>query len=310
MSETFSDLVRIDWRNKLGKLPLGETNSLFFKSLDACLDEEGRKIDGVLGKFDHLFNNRWHKYKWAISFLGDLLNKHDRYLYGEHYKSADINTLEQLNEKILYVFSQGSEADQDYLRGAIELGYLEAITSRETPASVHPILRMSGKRMLERPDKMPVCSMSTLDNPDNFEMATITKGNGKRIKFPRPRMMAQYYAPLLSQCEREVILAISLDSRRNLIRDVLVATGKETQCQLKSFDDFFFSARVEKASKVVMIHNHSNGKPEPSGNDINLTRVAVYQAWERDVSLLDHIVIGQDESWFSFAEAGVLSCLK
>jgi len=309
MSQTISDLFRMNWRNKLGKLPLGETDSQFFESLDLCLDKEGKEIDNVLGKFDHLFNNRYHHYKWAVPFIGGLLNRYDRYIYGEQYKSADIISLERLIEKILYIFSQGSEADHHYLRGAIEVGYLEAITSSETPASVHPILELSRKRMLDTPDKMPVCSMSTLDNPDNFEMATITKGNGKRIKFPRARMMAEYYAPLLNQCEREVVLAISLDSRRSLIRDVLVETGEERQCRLRNLDDFFFSAKAEKASKIVMIHNHPGHKPAPSEADINTTRMAAYEAIEHKVPLLDHIVIGEDASWFSFAEAGVLDCL-
>jgi len=59
------------------------------------------------------------------------------------------------------------------------------------------------------------------------------------------------------------------------------------------------------ASAVVLVHNHPSGDPEPSPDDIRMTR-RVRQALEAiDVELRDHLVIGR-RGHVSFAESGLL----
>ncbi|MBI9075748.1 MAG: DNA repair protein RadC [Desulfatibacillum sp.] len=59
-----------------------------------------------------------------------------------------------------------------------------------------------------------------------------------------------------------------------------------------------------QASAVLLAHNHPSGSTEPSANDIQLT-YTIYTAFRSvDIFLLEHIIIGTDGGYFSFADKG------
>jgi DNA repair protein RadC len=53
----------------------------------------------------------------------------------------------------------------------------------------------------------------------------------------------------------------------------------------------------------VLIHNHPSGNIKPSDQDINLTKKIVGAGKLLDISVLDHIIIGQGQ-FYSFADQG------
>ena len=63
----------------------------------------------------------------------------------------------------------------------------------------------------------------------------------------------------------------------------------------------FLEAFRYEASSIILIHNHPSGYPEPSREDLVLTR-RVKEAGELlGISLLDHIIIG-DRCFVSMRE--------
>jgi DNA repair protein RadC len=60
------------------------------------------------------------------------------------------------------------------------------------------------------------------------------------------------------------------------------------------------------------VHNHPSGDPAPSAADIQVTRQLREAALAIDISLLDHVIIGQPTAdplgrgYYSFREAGLL----
>lgn len=60
-----------------------------------------------------------------------------------------------------------------------------------------------------------------------------------------------------------------------------------------------------RASKIILVHNHPSGRPEPSDADIARTSALRSAARCCDIALLDHIIIS-DNCFFSF-EAGCVS---
>ncbi len=59
------------------------------------------------------------------------------------------------------------------------------------------------------------------------------------------------------------------------------------------------------ASSIILSHNHPSGNLKPSNEDIFLTKKVKEAAMLMDISLQDHIIIG-DQSYLSFADEGLL----
>src|SRR5699024_11367125 len=49
----------------------------------------------------------------------------------------------------------------------------------------------------------------------------------------------------------------------------------------------------EDVSKVAVFHNHPSGKPEPSLEDMNVTKGLKKVSEKLDIQLLDHFIVGK-----------------
>ena len=63
-----------------------------------------------------------------------------------------------------------------------------------------------------------------------------------------------------------------------------------------------------KANGIVLSHNHPSGDPYPSNEDKSITLRVMIAASSIDVSVLDHIIIG--ESYYSMADEGLIKAMK
>ena len=59
------------------------------------------------------------------------------------------------------------------------------------------------------------------------------------------------------------------------------------------------------ATSIIVAHNHPSGSLKPSLEDIQITKNIKNAGEILNVTLLDHLIIG-DNSFFSFAEEGLL----
>lgn len=67
----------------------------------------------------------------------------------------------------------------------------------------------------------------------------------------------------------------------------------------------FKTACEHLASSIILCHNHPSGNLKPSDADIKLTKKIKEASHLLDITLLDHIIIGEN-SYYSFADEGVL----
>ena len=61
---------------------------------------------------------------------------------------------------------------------------------------------------------------------------------------------------------------------------------------------------------LIVVHNHPSGDPTPSADDARLTLRLCVAADVLDVGLLDHLIVGDAERYYSFREAGTLSAAQ
>lgn len=128
---------------------------------------------------------------------------------------------------------------------------------------------------------------------------------GKTIKFASPKDIADYYMESFRHLNYEEFCVIFLDDSNNRITDRVLTKGTINQ-SLVSARDVFSNALELSASSIVLLHNHPSGNPTPSEDDITTTN-ALYKAGELlNVTVLDHIIIG-DRKYISFRECNLIS---
>ena len=108
----------------------------------------------------------------------------------------------------------------------------------------------------------------------------------------------------LGDKKKEHFKVLSLDSRNNLIGvdDVSIGT---INANLVHPREVFKTAIQHLAASVVIAHNHPSGDPEPSEDDIEITKRLVEAGKLIGIDILDHIIIAKD-NFFSFKNKEII----
>lgn len=69
--------------------------------------------------------------------------------------------------------------------------------------------------------------------------------------------------------------------------------------------EVFREALAARAAALVLFHNHPSGDPEPSAEDLSLTRRLVSAGTLLGIEVLDHLVLGAGR-FVSLKERGVV----
>lgn len=112
-------------------------------------------------------------------------------------------------------------------------------------------------------------------------------------------------AHLLLEQETENFLIVLLANNNKVIKVVPISNGgmNETVVDRKVI---FKTALEYGASKIVLAHNHPSGDTKPSQADINTTKIIMEAGRILSIQVLDHIIIGNDENYYSFMDNGII----
>jgi len=118
----------------------------------------------------------------------------------------------------------------------------------------------------------------------------------RRARAPRPAMRSAervfaWVAPELRGLARERFLALLLDGKHRLVRTCLVSEGTLTT-SLVHPREVFRPAIADAAAAVICVHNHPSGDPEPSREDLEVTRRLRRAGELLQIPLLDHVIAG------------------
>ncbi len=125
---------------------------------------------------------------------------------------------------------------------------------------------------------------------------------GKRIQ--KAQDVVDYYYAEMKDKKKEIFHMVLLDIRYQIIRDVLVSMGSLTETTVHP-REVLKEVVKESAAAIIFLHNHPSGNPQPSQQDIALTRRLCQSCHMMGVKVLDHIIIGED-CFYSFASMGQL----
>jgi DNA repair protein RadC len=116
-------------------------------------------------------------------------------------------------------------------------------------------------------------------------------GEGRgRTRFASSRDVAEHFTPRLFNLPREVFLAVLLNARHELLREITVAVGCLTGSLVHPREVFQPAVR-DSAAAVILVHNHPSGDPTPSPEDVQLTERLVEAGRILGIRVVDHVVV-------------------
>ncbi len=116
--------------------------------------------------------------------------------------------------------------------------------------------------------------------------------------------VAEYFQPLLGDLNHEEFWILLLDRGNKIIDNFMVSQGgiSGTVIDIR----LILKSAIEKlASSIILCHNHPSGTMQASDADLKITQKIKDAAKLMDISVLDHIIIGQN-SYLSLADEGIL----
>lgn len=99
--------------------------------------------------------------------------------------------------------------------------------------------------------------------------------------------------PELRTAEREVFGVLVLNARHVATRRVVVSIGS-LNASIVHPREVFRVAVLYSAASLILVHNHPSGDPEPSEEDLNITRRLVEAGTVLGIEVLDHVVIASN----------------
>lgn len=172
-----------------------------------------------------------------------------------------------------------------------------------------------GLRALAQSDPSELCAFPGL-GPARASRILAALELGRRAQLPtetRPRLRTpaeifRHVWPALGLLSREVFHVLCFNSRNVLLSDVRIAEGTVDTCPVDP-REVFRAALGSRATALVLVHNHPSGDPEPSAQDVALTRQLIRGAELLGLKVLDHLVVG-DGAFTSMLEQGRLCRLE
>lgn len=135
---------------------------------------------------------------------------------------------------------------------------------------------------------------------------------GRRIfwedksRIPTIRTPEEVYKYLeeMKKLTKEQFRGLYLNTRNKLIHDEVISLGS-LNLSVVHPREVFRPAIEYGAAAIILAHNHPSGEPEPSPEDIKVTKQILEVGKIMEIEVLDHLIIGI-ESFVSLKEKGII----
>ena len=107
--------------------------------------------------------------------------------------------------------------------------------------------------------------------------------------------------PEMEYLDHEEMRELLLDTRLHVVSNLLLYQGTINSSVLRTAE-IYLPAITRKCPNVIIFHNHPGGDPEPSNEDIAVTKQLVEAGKLLEVELVDHIIIGHNHRYVSLKE--------
>lgn len=136
------------------------------------------------------------------------------------------------------------------------------------------------------------------------DVSPLPPGFTREIPVRSPTDVVEKLRFLFEDLAQEQLMVVMLNAR-NHVQAVDVVTVGTLNSSLGHPREVYRSAVACLASSIILMHNHPSGNPEPSHEDIELTRQIKQAGNILGIPLHDHIIVAGN-TYTSLAERGKL----
>ena len=128
--------------------------------------------------------------------------------------------------------------------------------------------------------------------------------NKRSIIIRSPSDVFENYQSLFKDQVRERFVVLWLNSANKVIGFEIISEGI-LNSSLTHPREVFRGAIVSTCASIILAHNHPSGNPEPSQEDISITKQIVDSGKIIGIPVHDHIIFA-DNNYTSLAERGLI----
>lgn len=125
-----------------------------------------------------------------------------------------------------------------------------------------------------------------------------------RNQLDEPSKIVEWLRFNVGYSQQEEFFVIYMDGKGDILRSEVMYKGNRNSTAV-GIDEIIRKAILQKASYILVAHNHPSDNVKPSAADIELTNKLYQSARMVGVPLLDHIIVGKS-SYFSFKNHDML----
>jgi len=117
-----------------------------------------------------------------------------------------------------------------------------------------------------------------------------------------------YLTASMRDKSRECFKAVYLDAKNRILATETLFQGTLTASSVYP-REVVRAALDHHAAALIFAHNHPSGDPEPSEEDIAITRRLIFACQMMGITIHEHVIIGHNR-YFSFADQGYIKRLN
>ncbi len=121
-----------------------------------------------------------------------------------------------------------------------------------------------------------------------------------RIQNNFTRRYSKFIHPDIRDELKEKFIVVCLNSANKIIKYETISTGSLNSSVVHPREVFKVAIECSSAS-IILLHNHPSGNPEPSSEDIAITKKIVEAGKVIDIQVFDHLIIAGN-GYTSFVE--------
>jgi DNA repair protein RadC len=149
------------------------------------------------------------------------------------------------------------------------------------------------------PERLPV---TPAGNQERFIREAV-----ERFQITSPDIAAEYLQTQVfhpfEDCKQEELWVLCLNTRNLVTHDSMIYRGNVNSTMIRPIE-VFRPAIILNSTAMIISHCHPSGSPEPSPEDIQITRYINDGARLLGIEFLDHLIIG-NQRWVSLKEQGL-----
>jgi DNA repair protein RadC len=125
-----------------------------------------------------------------------------------------------------------------------------------------------------------------------------------RLNIKSPRDVANIFMEEMRYYKKEYFKSILLNTKNEIIATEDISIGS-LNSSLVHPREVFVGAIRKSASSIILMHNHPSGNPNPSNEDMKITKRLIEAGKIIGIEVLDHIIIG-DGQFISLKEISII----